>query len=371
MKICKDCGAELKDSAMFCYSCGAPVRGSIDDPDFAERRDAYRRKTLKAERRSRRRRLTIFLFLVLFIVVIAGAGIYLSWSPAFIALKAVDRGDLTTAENAYENAVRGQSVEEFLILRASPYEADRLIKRFNEGNLAYADAEDAIALLQKFTVNAEAMKEKAETLKAVKASEDAWNSALSAESKKDYVTAMAEYAKVIESDLHYDDAKKRAQEMASGYKDQILEEAGSPETIQEYKYAIDVLEGAVKIMPDDQDFSEALMTMKQGYSALVKSEAMKVAKEYIEKGYYSQVIEMLDKALVYNTNDLQLQNLLAQATNKYEDFVKDQVTIYLDNKDWSGAMKLLERVRKDIPDDAVIEQLYETTKASESLYSTE
>ncbi len=102
--------------------------------------------------------------------------------------------------------------------------------------------------------------------------------------------------------------------------------------------------------------------------AEVKSQAIEKAEEYIEKGYYKQAIDILKIVQTYNQSDLEVQTLLTKATTEYEDFVKDQVQIYLENRDWEGAMTLLERASEDLPDNAIIDQLYTTTEASESLY---
>ncbi len=102
--------------------------------------------------------------------------------------------------------------------------------------------------------------------------------------------------------------------------------------------------------------------------AQLQGEALEKAENEIVKGYYKQAIDLLKAVQAYNQSDLKIQSLLTKATTAYEDFVRDQVQIYQENKDWDGAMTLLERAMEDLPEDAVIDQLYTTTKASKSLY---
>ncbi len=106
----------------------------------------------------------------------------------------------------------------------------------------------------------------------------------------------------------------------------------------------------------------------QEHVSAMRSQAVEKAEDYIEKGYYKEAIEILEQMRTYNQTDLEIQTLLTTATNDYEAFVRDQVQIYLENEDWNGAMELLERAVNDLPDNAVIEQLYTTTQASENLY---
>ena len=272
------------------------------------------------------------------------------------------------AQTFYRDRVVGKKLEESLLRFRSGPAAGGVLDDYNEDRITYEQAEGEMKLLQQLEFPANGVAPHLKDLAGLKDSKAAYALAVDADQKGDYAQAMAGYANVSSIDRHYKEAEEKAETMAKQYKEDILAQAGNPQNEQDYARAIKILTAAQKILPKDQDFSDTLVTLKQGYSAAVKQQVVAVAKDYISKGYYKQVIDMVGKALTYSSNDLELQTLLTTATNNYEDFAKDQVEIYLGNRDYAGAMALLERVKRDLPDDAVIGQLYETTKSQADLY---
>ncbi len=368
MKHCKNCGTKLKDDAIYCYACGTMYDESQPETDYAKQREDYRRQVLLEEKNQRRRsRGRLLLFLFFFIV---GAGIFFTlwYSSALRVFREVRAGNTQQAEAIYHSSVEGNLFESFLVRSFAAATADQVLADYNDGKASYEDAYREMQLLLKMEFPINDVEQRAATLDLLKLSKDAYTEGVSAENAGDYASAMTAYAKVIEEDRHYREAAEKAQNMATMYKESILESVASPENAADYEAAIEVLTAAQKLLPKDQDFSERLTTLRQNYASMIKTQAVTKAKEYTDKGYYKQAIAILKEALSYSQNDMQLQTMLTTATTDYENFVKEQVQIYLENRDWKGAMALLERVKKELVDDAVIDQLYVTTKASEALY---
>lgn len=368
MKYCKECGAPLKDSALYCYVCGTPYGENASETNHGtDTRQRQANGRTYEPVKSRHTGLKAF-FIVLLILVLASL-VYLLYSPAIRTIRLIRASNLEGAEAVYDATVKDSGAESFVLRLFAGPASDRILSDYNEDNVNFDQAQKELKLLQKLEDPANEVASRLDRLKTLRSSKKAYAAGITAEQKGDYAAAMTGYANVSEEDVHYEEAQERAQSMAKKYKNQILKTAGSPKTEAEYERAIETLTAAQKVLPKDQDFSETLSALKQGYSSVIKEQATDTANDYISKGYYKQAIDLLNKALTYSENDMELQSLLTTATTDYEEFVKEQLEIYQENKDYDGAMTLLERVRKDLPDDAVIDQLYETTKASEDLYS--
>ncbi len=366
MKYCKECGAPLKNSALYCYVCGTPYGEKASDEDDTEGTGPERKYAAHYEKRNSHTGLWALLIIVLLLVL--ATLIYALYSPALRTVRLIRSSDLKGAEAVYEENVQKNTLESFVMRVSAGPAADRILKDYNEDEINYEMAQKELQLLQKFEDPANQVVFRLDKLKSLRKSKKAYATGIEAEQKRDYAAAMTGYANVTKEDEHYQDAQNKAKSMATKYKSEILKRAASPKTAAEYEQAIDMLTAAQKVLPKDQDFTERLSTLKQEYSSMIKSEALTTANDYISKGYYKQAIELLNKALTYSENDMELQSLLTTATTDYEEFVKEQLEIYQGNRDYDGAMELLKRVRKDLPNDAVIDQLYQTTKASKDLY---
>ena len=112
------------------------------------------------------------------------------------------------------------------------------------------------------------------------------------------------------------------------------------------------------VLPDDKQLRDALDTLQQSFALFVKYTVIPVARDYIAKGYYRDAIAMIDRALPYNEQDMDLKALRSKAVSLYEEFVSSQVEIYKDNYDPEGALRLVEHALEDLPGDPVFEELY-------------
>lgn len=364
MKRCPSCGAELKDSATFCFVCGVPVGGgTISGKDAAKMRREMALENHVSEKSHVGRTIFIAFLAALFLMIVGYAWL----SPGLETLREIRMGNVNGAEKTYESGVNGTVLEMFTVRALAPVTADLVLGDYNRERVGYARAEDELELLKKMEYPANKTASRIDHLAAMETSKRGWIRGEQFDRNGRYEEAMTNYAMVDKDDIHYRTAQSRAEATATKYKKKILKETENLKTGKDYEQAISVMEAAKKVLPQDQDFSDRLSALKQEYSSILKSETLSTAKEYIKKGYYKQAIALATEALTYNPNDLELQNLQTTAQNDYENFARDQVAIYIDNKDYEGAMKLMNRVRRDLPNDAVIDQLYETTKASKSL----
>ncbi|MEE3420899.1 MAG: zinc ribbon domain-containing protein [Lachnospiraceae bacterium] len=367
MRTCVECGREVREDASFCYACGAPLTISKDEPAYMEWRAEKRRETFAREKEKRKHKIKVTVRWLIFILILLALAVYSLISPSVRTMRGAMHADeeavAASSSKIGENALEAQLFRFF-----APYCADSIVSSYNRGRTSAAHARTGLALLKQAGADEDKISKSEGSLKTLIDSRKAYLAAKKAEEAGDYAEAMAQYASVAEEDIHYQESSEKAQTMAEEYKDKILSSLGTPTTAEEYRKAISILTKAKELLPNEQDLDEKLTTYKQEYSSLMRDEVIRTAKDYTARGYYYQVITMINKVLKNNPDDEELQKMLISVTGKYDDFVKDQVSIYEENSDWDGAMKLLERVRDELPNDAVIDQLYETVKSSKNLF---
>ena len=349
MKYCSQCGMEQRDDAAYCIRCGAPCTGagsSVQDETGRIDSSAVRGKLQKK------------LIYILPAILLAAVLLYVLYSPARRSCQLVMDGRAEQAGELYRKRVEGNRMEAFFLRLLVPRSASAIFNAYTEEKIGYNEALErlkTLALLETPLNNAAKMAEKAESgFRAKQALEQAKEYG----KEGDYRSAILSCRMVEETDERYAEAARMAGEMEERYKKEILEQTGSPESEADYAEARRRLESALAVLPDDRQLRDALNILQQSYALFVKYTVIPVARDYIAKGYYRDAIAMIDRALPYNEQDMDLKALRSKAVSLYEEFVSSQVEIYKDNYDQEGALRLVEHALEDLPGDPVFEQLH-------------
>ncbi len=356
MKYCSECGRKVKDDAEFCYVCGAP-QPIADDAEYMERKAEYRKMRIYEEKRSRGTAAgnigaALLLALIMFFM-------FMIWySPARRAYTLALNGEKEAAEALYQEDVKGSTLEAFLMRMLIPRGASSIVKAYQGGKVVYEDALSRLTQFTEFESPLHNAERQAEKLKSLYVSAEAFTEAQKMEEQGDIRSALYAYRMVGSGDSRYEEAQSKVTELEGLYKAEIITSAGSPKTREEYEHAVAVINDGLEAIPGDVTLTDKLTTIRQSFAMTIKSQTIPKATEYISKGYYKEAIDLIQEALSYNEQDIELRTLLTTATGNYEDFARNQVGIYLDNKDPKGARAFLDRVSADLPDSTVIRQLY-------------
>ena len=302
--------------------------------------------------------------LIAVIVILAALAAYAVWSPARRAFMAAAAGQTDAAEEIYQSEVAAKPVEKVLLNLLAPFGVDYAFNSYNKGNIYYEDAAARIETLGSIgNVNGISMR-RLNQLETLYYSKVAFLSGDSAREKGETVKALLAYRKVVKEDTNYSAAAELADQMEEQYVAEVTEAAGTPSTDEEYRAAISLYEEASTYLPDNQTIRDGLSRIRLSYAAMLKENAMDTGSAYIEEGFYKEAIDLADDALMYNTQDTDLISLRNRAVQKYEDFVTEQIDIYLENKDLKGAAALLEKASGDLPDSQEVAKLYEKVRAA-------
>ena len=364
MKYCNECTTKLRNDAEFCYLCGAPCPDTADIVLYEDRLSAWKKQQLRGQSRGGAGSVVSALRTVIVVCLLLALMFYVWYSPARRSYMYAVSGETAAAEQLYRDSVSGSTVESFLLRCMIPRGATAVMRAYQEGSLSYQDASARLKTLSDLESPLNNAKRAAAQLDELYKSDQAFALAEKYEADGDVRSAMLSYSMVMKSDSRYEEAMKKADEMKDKYRESVLTSVGAPETEAEYAGAVSAIEGALAVLPGDETLTEALKTLRQTFAVKIKAQTIPTVQSYIADGYYKQAIQLCDRALKYNAQDLDLKTMRSEAVSNYEDFVRGQVSIYMRNGDKEGALQLLERVRADLPDDPVAEQLYASVTAS-------
>ncbi len=358
MKYCEECGTKLRNDAEFCYRCAAPCPDIRDEALYLDRLSAYRRKQKLKEKEESSGGAGRIAGSVILILLLIAFGFFVWYCPARRCYQYAVNGEKEAAEALFRESVSGNTFESFLLRCFVPRGAKAVVKAYEEGTVSYQDATMRIQTLAEFEAPLNNAARAGKSLQNLYKSEEAWNLARKSEESGDLRSALLAYRLVAKEDSRYESAVRKAAELEEAYRSSVLTSIGVPETESEYHSAVASIEDALLALPGDLSLTEALKVLKQNFAVRLKAKTVPLVTDYISQGYYKQAIELSKNALRYQEQDADLKTLLATATADYEEFARGQVSIYLANNDKAGAIAFLERVRADLPGDAVIEQLW-------------
>lgn len=173
----------------------------------------------------------------------------------------------------------------------------------------------------------------------------------------DYEEAMEAYAQVSEDDSNYEEAQSKMSQCVDSYKAEILNKTENPEDEQEYETAIQTVEVAADILPDDEDLANRLAELKDSYAAMLKSDALDHGTQYMNEGKYEELFALLKKAQEVNEGDSELDNLEKSAEDAYVKTVQDTVDDYLTKDNYDDAITYLKSATRVLESNSTLTEL--------------
>ncbi len=330
----------------------------FDEEDDGDYDDFGEEGPEAAARRKKRGKLRI----VLLLLIAAALAAYAVWSPARRTFMYAHAGNADRAVEVYRSEVFPNPVEKTVLSLLAPPGIDSVFDAYNRSDIHFEDAAGRIRTLGQVGNASGTAERKLNQLETLYNSKVSFLTGEKARESGDYRAAMQAYRKVVKEDKNFTAASELADASEEAYVKGILEQVSAPASNEEYEAAIALLEDAQEALPDNREIADALSGIRQKYAASLRSSAMSTASSYIEQGFYKEAIDLVNEALVYNEQDAELITLRNTAVRRYEDFVTEQVDIYLKNKDLDGAVALLEKAASDLPDSRAVAQLYTALK---------
>lgn len=379
---CNYCGAEINKEMKYCPVCGKELgkaAGSadhgagtifqpsdyntdhhVDDTDIViEPVGGSEKEKEKKPKKGKKLKRILIMILVVVLVVVVGGGAFFFTSSAKEVVNNIDKGNITTAQQVYDNGVEDKLIEERLFKFMAEKKCNTALEQFQKGKKEYKEVNE---LLEDYkALDADEIEifltEKTEVLSKLNASMEAYEKAEKLYTDGKYAEAMENYSQVIEDDTNYEDAQEKLSDCVEKYTKDILEGTKKVETIEEYEEAIETLTIALQIVEDNEELSNRLEELEKEYAALLKSEALSHGTEYIKDGKFQELFELLKKACEKNSGDKELNNLQKTAEDEYVKVVQETVDGFLADDQYDEAVKYLKEAVKILDTNTKLKEL--------------
>ncbi|MBQ9082115.1 MAG: hypothetical protein IJY28_01285 [Clostridia bacterium] len=233
-----------------------------------------------------------------------------------------------------------------------------------EPKITLADAREVFLVIQGYGLHTQSrtqVQQKYDAMIDLSGSREDYETAVLAEEGERYETAIRYYRQVIESDASYAKAQEGLRRCGEGYRQQMLDKvnAAKPVTEEEIRACIDVLEEALRVLPEDDKLNAALQQQKQLLAKARKEEALHFAQN-AGPDEYIYALNSLQAALYdeQNAGDLELTAELERIWQKSRAHLMANLRKNMEQGVWKNTETLwcLLDIRADAELQALLEQ---------------
>lgn len=207
----------------------------------------------------------------------------------------------------------------------------------------------------------EAILEEVETLNE---SREAFARAETCFAQADYANAILEYSKVIEADDNYETAVQQSATAKELYKQQVLSETENVSGKEECKAAIDKINDAMTVLPEDEELAQRYDELSKQYAEIIKKEAFAAADKAVANGDYETAVNIIRESLPYCQNDKEYMNYWNKLQSDYLSYIDTTASGFLAKGDYQGMLNVLERAYSLLPENQELKDKYDTALAN-------
>ena len=270
---CKNCEKKIPEESMYCNFCGHEIKNDTNhDYNISKAKEITKKKLM----------LGVILFVVLVIAIVA---FFTNINPKNVIIKAINEGNYEKMIATYEKDIKGNVEIENEIVEKVKTELDYILNEFKKNKITYEEATSILGQFSKLELTKRETDDTKREIANLNNSRASFKSANKFENEGNYLEAIKEYKKVIENDTeNFTISKNKITELADKFKEQVLAKIEEYNKEDNYKDAISLIDTALKIMPQEQSFSDK----KIEYDKLFKEQMELRKKSEIEELKSSQ-----------------------------------------------------------------------------------
>ncbi len=264
----------------------------------------------------------------------------------------LSEGNYTAAYSIFEESFTAEgsaALNKMLELRL-----DSLYDDYRLGNREYSEVKEEFDTIEKMGIIP--LKAKVEEVKkqlsSMRKSKNGFKNGEKYYSKKNYARSIKEYAKVIKEDSNYSEAKAKAVQAVSNYRNTVLSEAAALVTEGECASAVKLLKTSLEILEDDKLIKERIEEYGKSANTNSRKEIIDVADEYAFNGNYAGAITVILTAIEkdedYSSDELIMGNLEDYRELYVEQF-SEKIDEYIAEERYEEAAELLKEAERVIP----------------------
>lgn len=271
------------------------------------------------------------------------------------------------------SGVKDKFVQEMLLQKLVKNDCNSIVDDFKTNKVNFDEAIeklDAYASLEDKKI-ADYLSKKSKVVDDLNTSMNSYAKAEKLYESGKYAEALEKYALVVKEDDNYKDAQEKLSKCVEKYREAILSKTENPSSQTDYETAIETLNIALKIVPDDDKLTARLNELESGYADLLKSEALTNGTQYIQEGKFEELFTILNKACEMNSGDAELENLKKTAEDEFVKKVQTDVDGYLTNDNYDEAIIYLNDVIELCSDNQELKKILENVENEKPYYLLE
>ena len=208
----------------------------------------------------------VFVLIAIILIALSGVGSYFI-SPAYAATRALNRGDSDSAKAIISQKIDGNAVQEAVVNRSVDSYYKKTIDDYSSGAIGENEAKKKLYPLTELP-NSDTGKKAAEIIKSI----DAYNQGKAFYDNKNYTDAISMLSQVSKDFPKYDDAQDMINKSKETYKTDLINNVGSPSSLDECTKALELLTAASEALPDDEDIKIKKDEVTTTYLTLLEKE---------------------------------------------------------------------------------------------------
>ena len=260
--------------------------------------------------------------------------------------------DYTFVVSTYNERVYGNDKKENQINAQIESAIKSIEDKYLEKQSPYDEAEGNLDIMSK--LKNEKLSEKANEAKAkIKRNENssiALSEGIREYEQKNYPGAIDSLIKVTKASTSYDDARSKTEECADALAQSVL----SGKNTEEYSEALDKIDSALKVFPDDSEIQKCRDDLQNEYEILIKDDAIAAAEKCMENGEYKSALETINQTLKKLKNNADLQEKKTAYENIIREKYLDNANACADSGDYAGALENIKDALSILSNDKVL-----------------
>ncbi len=316
--ICEECGKEMSDSLKKCPHCGFKRKRGIENKN-------------KIFGGIKRHLKLIICVLVVIVVVGVASGIIIAINNT--PTKRIERylasEDYDSARTLYDKEIASDEKKAEVFKNSIISQMQDVKEKYVSGKTTYDETKKELAKFDQFDFTKSEFTEIMTFINKLESSRSDYKSAEEYAANGDLYNALKKYKSVSDIDSNYSNAQSKMVDLVTQYKSECISKAADLAASEDYSGAVEVIDKAIEFNKDDIE----LTNLKQTYSEkqTAKLAAEKQAK--IETAKANQKVVLVDEPYITVQSDrwkaLYPDMIMAPVKNNSDQTVKSYVVGFL------------------------------------------
>lgn len=368
--FCEKCGEVLIENSKFCGKCGNPVvmmqenpigqvGFSMQEPSIMPEVDAVVSNVTNSKKPKKKmkkwKRTLIIIGLIILVIIVSGLGIYFT-SATFKIQKALGKDNAMEVVQLYNGSIYGKLIQEPIANSLIKDYMKDMVDAYKENPKDYEQTYETISTLMQLA-NKDLMDTAKEYLDEIVihfGDYETYELAEELYASGEYEAAIKKYETIAKESDYYENAQEKKDECASDFKEYVLDEVTSPQSLEEYETALTLLAVAIETIEDNEELMEKETELTAEYLVLVKETALEDATKAVTEEDYASAMEDLSWAIEKLPDDTELNSMLTTVVTTYESGIIGLVDTYVAEKNYNQAIKTLNAALTVLPNSSVL-----------------